>query len=140
MWGQVHRACDVDEILLTLFPQEMIANGDSPLLYVTRLDEFRVIGIAFFQWSAICGLFETGRLNSRSTTLPCATLLAIRSSTTRCPLRMGCLKPGTSSPSDRLLWAIEGWFHRKGFLKADEHRALSEVVQPLIDPNGDEVH
>lgn len=56
------------------------------------------------------------------------------------PAANGLLEAGHPVPLDRLLWAIEDWFHRQGLLKADEHRALSEVVQTLIDPNGDEVH
>jgi hypothetical protein len=118
----------------------MIAKGDSPLPYVTRLDEFRTIGIALIQSSAILGVIETEHLNSRSKTLPCATILAIRPSTTRCRLQMCCFKPGTAPSSDRLHWTMEGWFRRKGFLKADERLSLSEVAQTLIDPNGNKVH
>jgi hypothetical protein len=42
------------------------------------------------------------------------------------PVGDGLLEAGTRVPLERLHTAMEGWFRRKGYLKADERLAVKE--------------
>jgi hypothetical protein len=55
------------------------------------------------------------------------------------PAADGLLEAGHRVPLERLQPAMEDWFRRKGYLKADERLAVSETVPNLIHTNGDQV-
>ena len=43
------------------------------------------------------------------------------------PVRDGLLEAGHRVPLDRLRMAIDEWFRRKGYIKAEEHVEVTEV-------------
>ena len=47
------------------------------------------------------------------------------------PASDGVLEAGNRVPLDRLEAAMEDWFRRKGYLKADERLEVLEMPQPL---------
>src|ERR1700692_293829 len=55
------------------------------------------------------------------------------------PAADGLLEAGHHVPLDRLHAAMEDWFRRKSYLKANEHLSLSELpsTQPSIHPSID---
>ena len=46
------------------------------------------------------------------------------------PLADGVLEAGLRVPLDRLRPAMEDWFRRKGYLKAEERLEIAEMVKP----------
>jgi hypothetical protein len=46
------------------------------------------------------------------------------------PLADGVLEAGMRVPLDRLRPAMEDWFRRKGYLKAEERLEIAEMVKP----------
>ena len=44
------------------------------------------------------------------------------------PIANGLLEAGHRVPLDRLQTAMEDWFHRKGYLKPDEHLRVTEFA------------
>lgn len=45
------------------------------------------------------------------------------------PVADGLLEAGYRVPLDRLLFAMDDWFRRKGFLKPDERLEVTELTQ-----------
>jgi hypothetical protein len=52
------------------------------------------------------------------------------------PAADGLLEAGTRVPLDRLQPAMEDWFRRKGYLKADERLEVLELDVPELDSLG----
>ncbi len=46
------------------------------------------------------------------------------------PLADGVLEAGLRVPLDRLRPAMEDWFRRKGYLKAEERLEIAEIAKP----------
>jgi hypothetical protein len=50
------------------------------------------------------------------------------------PAADGLLEAGYRVPLDRLQSAMEDWFRRKGYLKADEHLEIKEITIQELAP------
>jgi hypothetical protein len=50
------------------------------------------------------------------------------------PAADGLLEAGHRVPLDRLQSAMEDWFRRKGYLKADEHLEIKEITIQELAP------
>jgi hypothetical protein len=51
------------------------------------------------------------------------------------PVADGVMEAGTRVPLDRLQAAMEDWFRRKGYLKADERLEVSELAASKAVPS-----